>query len=152
VAWGNLSYSRRKLLPKGRLERCQSCRAVPSAWASVRIIALSCWAREVSSTTGSDARRRHQPAANLTLAHDLKQLPVKHPELLTQYPAGDQQRFDDRGQFRRVREQHLILKVRLPSCVSVASIGNNRAKAISENEPNYEPDCESDCEVRHHIT
>jgi hypothetical protein len=36
--------------------------------------------------------------------------------------------------------------------VSVASIGNNRANAISENEPNYEPDCESDCEVRHHIT
>src|SRR5262249_4624953 len=30
-------------------------------------------------------------------------------------------------------------------------IGNNRAKAISENEPNYEPDCESDCEVRHRI-
>ena len=26
-----------------------------------------------------------------------------------------------------------------PSCVSVASIGNNRANAISENEPNYEP-------------
>src|SRR5262245_3643376 len=31
------------------------------------------------------------------------------------------------------------------------SIGNDRAKAISENEPNYEPDCESDCDVRHHI-
>jgi hypothetical protein len=29
---------------------------------------------------------------------------------------------------------------------------NNRANAIPENEPNYEPDCASDCEVRHHIT
>ena len=36
--------------------------------------------------------------------------------------------------------------------MSVASIGNNRANAISENEPNYEPDCERDCEVRHNIT
>jgi len=26
-------------------------------------------------------------------------------------------------------------------------IGNKRANAISENEPNYEPDCESNCEV-----
>ena len=34
----------------------------------------------------------------------------------------------------------------------VASIGNNSANAISENEPNHDPDCESDCEVRHHIT
>ena len=34
----------------------------------------------------------------------------------------------------------------------MASIGNNRAKAISENEPNYEPDCESNREVRHHMT
>ena len=43
-------------------------------------------------------------------------------------------------------------EVRSSSCALTASIGNNRAKAISENEPNYEPDCESDCEVRHHIT
>jgi hypothetical protein len=43
-------------------------------------------------------------------------------------------------------------QIRLPSCESVASIGNNRANAISENEPNYEPDCEGDCEVRHHMT
>jgi hypothetical protein len=38
VAWGNLSYSKRKLLRKGGLERCQSCRAVPpggkSKWVS----------------------------------------------------------------------------------------------------------------------
>ena len=45
----------------------------------------------------------------------------------------------------------LILK-KGPSCASVASIGNNRANAISENEPNYEPDCETDCEmIRHDI-
>jgi hypothetical protein len=43
-------------------------------------------------------------------------------------------------------------EVRSSSCASMASIGNNRAKAISENESNYEPDCETDCEVRHHIT
>src|SRR5262249_24300079 len=41
---------------------------------------------------------------------------------------------------------------RSPSCASMASIGNNRAKAISENGPNYEPDSESDREVRHHMT
>jgi hypothetical protein len=38
VAWGNLSYSKRKLLRKGRPERCQSCRAVrpggKSKWVS----------------------------------------------------------------------------------------------------------------------
>ena len=38
-------------------------------------------------------------------------------------------------------------KVRSPSRASVALIGNKRANAISENEPNYEPDCESNCEV-----
>jgi hypothetical protein len=38
-------------------------------------------------------------------------------------------------------------KVRAPSRASVALIGNKRANAISENEPNYEPDCESNCEV-----
>jgi hypothetical protein len=29
----------------------------------------------------------------------------------------------------------------------MALIGNKRANAISEKEPNYEPDCESNCEV-----
>src|SRR3979409_1798033 len=53
----------------------------------------------------SDARRRHQPAADLIVAHDLKQLAVKHAELLAQDPAGDQQRFDDRGQVRMDRNQ-----------------------------------------------
>src|SRR4029077_10971755 len=43
-------------------------------------------------------------------------------------------------------------KVPFPCWVSVASIGHNRANAISENEPSSEPECESDCEVRHHIT
>src|ERR1700720_3420994 len=43
-------------------------------------------------------------------------------------------------------------KVPFPCCVSVASIGHNRANAISENEPGSEPECERDCEVRHHIT
>jgi hypothetical protein len=38
----------------------------------------------------SDPRRGHQPAADLILAHDLKQLAVKHAELLAQDPAGDQ--------------------------------------------------------------
>jgi CRP/FNR family transcriptional regulator, cyclic AMP receptor protein len=28
-------------------------------------------------------------------------------------------------------------------------MGNNRANAISENEPNYEADCERYCEVQH---
>jgi hypothetical protein len=37
------------------------------------------------------------PAADLIVAHDLKQLAVKHAELLAQDPAGDQERFDDRG-------------------------------------------------------
>ena len=50
-----------------------------------------------------------------------------------------------------VPSDKLILK-KGPSCASVASIGNNRANAISENEPNYEPDCEIDCEmIRHDI-
>src|SRR5258708_14522251 len=49
--------------------------------------------------------RRHQPAADLIVAHDLKQLAVKHAELLAQDPAGDQQRFDDCGQVRMVRDQ-----------------------------------------------
>jgi hypothetical protein len=31
------------------------------------------------------------------MAHNLKQLAVKHAELLAQDPAGNQQRFDDRG-------------------------------------------------------
>jgi hypothetical protein len=31
----------------------------------------------------------------------------------------------------------------------MASMGNNRANAISENEPNYEADCERYCEVQH---
>ncbi len=35
----------------------------------------------------SDARRRHQPAADLIVTHDLKQLAVKHAELLAQDPA-----------------------------------------------------------------
>jgi hypothetical protein len=48
----------------------------------------------------SDARRRHQPAANLIVAHNLKQLAVKHAELLAQDLAGNQQRFDDGGQKR----------------------------------------------------
>src|SRR4051794_10972605 len=48
---------------------------------------------------------RHQPAADLIVAHDLKQLAMKHAELLAQDPAGDQQRFDDRGQVRMVRDQ-----------------------------------------------
>src|SRR3984893_9443446 len=43
-------------------------------------------------------------------------------------------------------------KVPFPCWVSVASIGHNRANAISENEPSSETECESDCEVRHHIT
>jgi hypothetical protein len=38
----------------------------------------------------TDPRRGHQPAADLILAHDLKQLAVKHAELLAQDPAGDQ--------------------------------------------------------------
>jgi hypothetical protein len=42
-------------------------------------------------------------------------------------------------------------EVRSSSFASMASIGNNRAKAISENDSNYEPDCESDCEVRQRI-
>ena len=50
-----------------------------------------------------------------------------------------------------VPSDKLILK-KGPSYTSVASIGNNRANAISENEPNYEPDCEIDCEmIRHDI-
>src|SRR4029434_9636081 len=53
----------------------------------------------------SDAGRCHQPAADLIVAHDLKQLAVKHVELLAQDPAGNQQRFDDRGQVRMVRDQ-----------------------------------------------
>src|SRR6266516_5955163 len=44
-------------------------------------------------------------AADLIVAHHLKQLAVKHAELLAQDPAGDQQRFDDRGQIRMVRDQ-----------------------------------------------
>src|SRR5262249_57091087 len=51
-----------------------------------------------------------------------------------------------------VPSEKISEEIRSSSCASAASIGNNRAKAISENEPNYEPDCESDCEVRHHIT
>jgi hypothetical protein len=39
------------------------------------------------------------------MAHNLKQLAVKHAELLAQDPAGNQQRFDDRGQVRMVRDQ-----------------------------------------------
>jgi hypothetical protein len=39
------------------------------------------------------------------VTHDLKHLAVKHAELLAQDPAGDQQRFDDRGQVRMVRNQ-----------------------------------------------
>jgi hypothetical protein len=61
-------------------------------------------ARNVSATW-SDARRRHQPAADLIVTHDLKQLAVQHAELLAQDPAGDQQRFDDRGHVRMVRDQ-----------------------------------------------
>jgi hypothetical protein len=34
------------------------------------------------------------------VAHDLKQLAVKHAELLAQDLAGNRQRFDDRGQVR----------------------------------------------------
>jgi hypothetical protein len=42
-------------------------------------------------------------------------------------------------------------KVRSPPRALMASMGNNRANAISENEPNYEPDCERDCEVQHNV-
>ena len=42
-------------------------------------------------------------------------------------------------------------KVRSPPGASMPSIGNNRANAISENEPSYEPDCESNYELRYHI-
>jgi hypothetical protein len=45
-----------------------------------------------------------------------------------------------------------LKKGTMASGASAASIGNNRANAVSENEPNYESDCEGDCEVRHHIT
>src|SRR5205814_10596757 len=44
-------------------------------------------------------------AADLIVAHDLEQLAVKHAELLAQNPAGDQQRFDDRGQVRMIRDE-----------------------------------------------
>jgi hypothetical protein len=50
-----------------------------------------------------------------------------------------------------VRQQVSEKKLRLPSCALVASIGNYRANAIPENEPNYEPDCESHFEFRHDI-
>jgi hypothetical protein len=50
----------------------------------------------------------------------------------------------------KLRAGPLLEKVLSPSCAQVASIGNGRANAISENEPNYEPDCESNRDVWHH--
>src|SRR5262245_8770689 len=40
-------------------------------------------------------------------------------------------------------------RIQKKSCTSVASIGNSRSNAISENEASYEPDCASKCEVWH---
>src|SRR2546428_8957473 len=53
------------------------------------------------------SRRRHTRSdrdwSSDVCSSDL--LAVKHAELLAQDPAGDQQRFDDRGQVRMVRDQ-----------------------------------------------
>jgi hypothetical protein len=42
------------------------------------------------------------------VAHNLKQFAAKHAELLAQDLAGDQQRFDDRGQVRMIRDHSRI--------------------------------------------
>src|SRR5258708_21061377 len=71
--------------------------------------------------------RRHQPAADLIVAHDLKQLAVKHAELLAQDPAGDQQRFDDRGQVRMVAGRSARIggaHIRPPS-IAARSVGGS---------------------------
>ena len=84
--------------------RCKmtACRR---ATATIARFMPRCRAIFMPQALSHDRRQRgHQPAADLIVTHDLKQLAVKHAGLLAQDTTCDQQRFDDRGQVRMVRD------------------------------------------------